>query len=111
MVVLDRNADGLERADRLVAQLGRRIEGRHREVAALVERLGAGVVLEEEVLELGADVERVEAHALHPVERTLEDITWVALVRLTVRSDDVADHPRDLRLALLPRHQLKGLRI
>ena len=31
----------LERLDRLVAQLGRGVERRHREVAALVERLGA----------------------------------------------------------------------
>ena len=40
VVVLDRDADLLERLDRLVAQLGRRVLRRHREVAALVERLG-----------------------------------------------------------------------
>src|SRR5207302_3872657 len=55
--------------------------------------------------------ERVEAHALHPLERAAEDVARVAFVRLAVRRDDVADHPRDLRLALLPRHQLKGLGI
>ena len=84
----------LERADRLVAQLRRRVHRRHREVAALVERLGALVVLEEEVLELGADVERVEAHRLHALERAPKHVARVALVRLAVGRDDVADHPR-----------------
>ena len=111
VVVLDRDADLLERLDRLVAQLGRRVLRRHREVAALVERLRARVVLEEEVLELGADVERVEAHALHPVERLAQDVARVALVRLAVGRDDVADHPADLRLARAPRHDDERLRI
>ena len=63
VVVLDRDPDRLERVDRVVAHLGGRVLRRHREVAALVDRLRAPVVLEEEVLELGTDVERVEAHA------------------------------------------------
>ena len=61
VVVLDRDPDRLERLDRLVAEVGGRVERGHREVAALVERLRPRAVLEEEVLELGADVERVEA--------------------------------------------------
>src|SRR5205085_2729058 len=65
MDVLDRDPDRLERAHRLLAQLAGGVHRRHREVAALVQRLGALVVLEEEVLELRADVEGVEAHALH----------------------------------------------
>ncbi len=97
VVVLDRDADRLERVDRVVANLGRRVLRRHREVAALVDRLRALVVLEEEVLELGADVERVEAHALHAVERLAEDVARVALVGRAVGRDDVADHPRDVR--------------
>ena len=97
VVVLDRDADCLERVDRVVAHFRRGVLRGHREVAALVDRLRALVVLEEEVLELGADVERVEAHALHPVERLAKDVARVALVRRAVRCDDVADHPRDVR--------------
>ena len=41
VVVLDRDADLLERQDRLVAQLGGRVLRRHREVATLVQRLRA----------------------------------------------------------------------
>ena len=104
VVVLDRDADALERLNRLVPQLGGGVERRHREVTALVERLGALVVLEEEVLELGPDVEGVEAHAAHPVERLAQHVARVALVRLTVRGDDVADHPADDRLARTRRH-------
>ena len=114
VVVLDRDPDRLERVDRVVAHLGGRVLRGHREVAALVERLRVLVVLEEEVLELGADGERVEAQLLHPVERRPEDVARVALVRHAVRLDDVADHPRDLRAELVPvlvdrpRHQLEG---
>ena len=106
MDVLDLDAHALERAHGLLPQLRRGVERRHREVAALVERLGSLVVLEEEVLELGADVERVEAHRLHAVERTAQHIARVALVRVAVGRDDVADHAADLRLAFAPRHQL-----
>ena len=81
VVVLDRDPGLLERLDRLVAQLGRGVERGHREVAALVERLRALARLEEEVLELGADVERVEAHRLHPLERAAQHVARVALVR------------------------------
>ena len=69
VVVLDRDPDRLERVDRVVPDLGRRVLHGHREVAALVERLRVLVVLEEEVLELRADVEGVEAELLHPLER------------------------------------------
>ena len=80
------------------------VERGHREVAALVERDGALVVLEEEVLELGADVERVEAHRLHPLERLAEHEPRIAVVGRAVRLDDVADHPADDRLARPRRH-------
>ena len=76
--VLDRDPHRLQRAHGLLAELARRVHRRHREVAALVERLGALVVAEEEVLELRPDVERVEAHALHSLERAAEDEAWVA---------------------------------
>src|SRR5256885_15755987 len=47
-------------------------------------------------LRLRADVERVEAHRLHPLERAAEDVARVAGVRLAVGRDDVADHPARL---------------
>ncbi len=96
VVVLDRDAHRLERADRVAAHTGGGVERRLREVAALVEGLRPLLVLEEEVLRLGADVERVEAHRGHPVERAAEDVTRVAGVRLAVGRDDVADHPARL---------------
>ena len=64
-----------------------------REVAAFVERLGAVLVLEQEVLGFGADVEGVEAHRLHPLERAAQHVSRVARVGLAVGRDDVADHP------------------
>ena len=113
VVVLDLDPDRLERGDRVVPHLGRRVLHGHREVAALVDRLRALVVLEEEVLELGADVERVEAHLPHPLDGELEDVAGIALVGRAVRLDDVADHPADLgaeRVAVVvdgPRHDLE----
>ena len=111
VVVLDRDPDRLERGDRVVTELGRGILRRHREVAALVEGLRAGRVLEEEVLELGPDVEGVEARLLHPLERHTQHVAWIAFVGVAARRHDVADHPPDLALAGLPRHHLEGLRI
>ena len=117
VVVLDRDADRLQRVDRVVADLRGCVLRRHREVAALVDRLRALVVLEDEVLELGPDVERVEAHALHAVERTSEDVARIALVGSAVGRDDVADHPRDVRADRVPvivlgsRHELEARRI
>ena len=65
--VLDVDAELLEREDRLAAHVGAGVERRQVEVAALVEHLGrrrrSGFARAEvEVLELGADVEGVEAH-------------------------------------------------
>jgi hypothetical protein len=93
VVVLDGDAHLLERADRVAADRRRRVHRRLGEVAALVERLRAVLVLEEEVLGLRADVERVEAHRLHALEGETEDVARVAVVRVAVRRDDVADHP------------------
>jgi hypothetical protein len=109
--ILDRDAHRLERAHGLLAQLARGVERRHREIPALVERLRRLVVSEEEVLELGADVERVEAERRHALERPAQDVTRIAVVGTAVGRDDVADHPGDLRLALLPGHELEGVRV
>jgi len=111
VVVLDPDAHVLEGVDRLVAQLSGGVERRHGEVPTLVERLRRLVVAEEEVLELRADVEGIEAHRLHPLERATEHVARVAFVRLAVRRDDVADHPADLRLTLSRRHQAVGRRV
>ncbi len=107
--VLDRDPHGLERLDRVVAKVARGVHRRHGEVAAFVERLGALVVLEEEVLELGADVEGVEAHRVHALERAAQDVAGIAVVGLPVGRDDVADHPRDADVAV--RHELEGGRV
>ena len=89
-----------------------RVERRLREVAALVERRRVVCALEEEVLELGPDVEGVEAQLAHALDRAPKDVARVAFVRLAVRRDDVADHPRDLRaVALRVRHELECRRI
>src|SRR6185436_9549587 len=61
-------------------------------------------VLEVEVLELGADVERVEAHVVHALERAAQDVPRVALVRRPLRREDVAEHPADA-LAVGPPRQ------
>ena len=111
VVILDGDAHRLEGVNRPVAEVGRRVQGRHREVAALVERLGSLVRLEEEVLELWPDVERVEAHAPHALDRPPQHVAGIAFVGLPVGSDDVADHPRDAMLALVGRHQLERVRI
>ncbi len=112
VVVLDRDPARLERGDGVVPHLGRRVLRGHCEVPALVDRLRALVVLEHEVLELRADVERVEAHSLHPLERTPERVPGIALVWRPVGRHDVADHARDLRPDRMPmlveraRHEL-----
>ena len=93
VVVLDRDPHRLERPDRVAPDAGGGVHRRLGEVAALVERLGAVLVLEEEVLGFRADVERVEAHRRHPLEGAAEGVARVAVVRLPVRRDDVADHP------------------
>ena len=108
VVVLDRDAHVLERADRVAADRRRGVHRRLREVAALVERLRALVVLEEEVLRLGADVERVEAHRLHPLDRAPQDVARVAVVALAVGRDDVADHPARLAVGEDPERRRIG---
>ncbi len=103
--------------DRVVPHLGGGVLRGHGEIAAFVDRLRALVVLEDEVLELRPDVERVEAHALHPFERLTESKSRIALVRRAVGRDDVADHPRDVRadrVAMVidrTRHELEARRV
>ena len=104
--VLDVDAELLEREDRLAAQVGAGVERGQVEIAALVEDLGdAGLGLlgaEVEVLELGTDVEVVEAHLVGPFERPAHDPARIALIGIAARDLDVAEHPRGALLLLGP---------
>jgi hypothetical protein len=93
MVVLDRDAHLLERADRVAADAGGRVERRLCEVAALVERLRAFSSLNRKYSASGPTLKvsnpiasiRSSARRARSAGRR---------VRLAVRRDDVADHPR-----------------
>src|SRR5438034_432093 len=93
VVVLDRDPHLLESPDRVPPDRRRSVHRRLSEVAAFVESLGPLLVPEEEVLGLRADVERVEAHRLHPLEREAQHVARIAGIGLAVGGDDVADHP------------------
>ena len=102
--VLDVDAELLEREHRLAAHVGAGVERREVEVAAVVEHLGRAVgVAEEVVLELGPDVERVEAHALGALERAPQDVARIALVRRALGREHVAEQARDALLLGAPR--------
>src|ERR671921_888633 len=89
------DAELLQRQDGLAPDVGAGVERREVEVAAVVEHLGRARVLEQEVLELGADVERVEAHVAHALLGAPEDVARVALVGLALGRADVGEHARD----------------
>ena len=67
--VLDVDPELLEREHRLATHVRAGIERRQVEVAAAVEHVGRAAVFEQEVLELGTDVERLEAHLAAPAAR------------------------------------------
>ncbi len=81
-----------EREHRLAAHVRACVERGQVEVAALVEHLGGARVAEQEVLELGADVEGVEAHRVRALERAPQHVPRVALIRGALGRDDVAEH-------------------
>ena len=72
--VLDVDPELLQRQHRLAAHVRAGVERRQVEVAALVEHLGGARVAEQEVLELGTDVERVEAHRLRALQRAAQHV-------------------------------------
>src|SRR3954452_19838635 len=109
--VLDVDAQLLEREHGLAAHVRAGVERREVEVAALVEGLRAAAVLEVEVLELGTDVEGVEAHLVHALERATEHVARVALVRRALRREDVAEHPPDALALGAPRQDREGRRV
>src|SRR3954451_23027881 len=98
MGVLHVDPQLLEREDGLASHIGAGVQGGEVEVAALVEDLRYAAVLrprtaEVEVLELGPDVEGIEAELAGPVECPAQHMTRVALVGLAAGRDDVAEHP------------------
>ena len=111
--VLHVDAQLLEGEHGLAADVGAGVERGEVEVAALVERLGRAAVLrlgvaEVEVLELGPDVEGVEAHLLRALQRPPQHVARVALVGLAARGEHVAEHPRDALLVRPPGQHLEG---
>jgi len=104
--VLDVDAHLLQRQDGVAAHVGAGVERGQVEVAALVEHLGDAVGglgrAEVEELELGADVEGVEAHVFGPFEGALHDPARVTLVGVAARHLDVAEHAGDGVLPFRP---------
>ena len=109
--VLGVDPELLERQHRLAAQVRAGVERRQVEVAAVVEHLGRLRVTEVEVLELGADVEVVEAHLLGALERAAQHVARIALVRRPLGRQDVAEHPPDAGLLGTPRQPRERRRI
>ena len=77
------------------------------EVAALVQRFGAGGVLEVEEFDFRRDVEG-EADLRGASEDALEDPAWVAFERFAARDLDVAEHAGDGLFARAPGEDLEG---
>ena len=94
VVVLDRDAHRLERADRVAADARwPRPSSSARSSRPRRASPCPCSSLNRKYSSLGADVERVEAHRLHALERAPQHVARVAVVRLAVGRDDVADHP------------------
>uniref|UniRef100_A0A6J5ZZ65 Unannotated protein n=1 Tax=freshwater metagenome TaxID=449393 RepID=A0A6J5ZZ65_9ZZZZ len=111
VAVLDMDPELLQCEHRLAAHVGAGVKRRQVEVAALVENLGAVGILEEEVLELGPDVEGVKTHPFHPCDRTSQHLARVALVGSPFGRLDVAEHARHALLFGTPRKDGEGRRI
>ena len=103
--VLDGDAHRLQVQHRALAVVGRDVERRLVEVAALVQRCRVVDALEVEVLELRSDVER-EAQVRRALQLALQHAARVSVERRSVRVVDVAEHPGH-GLLRLPRDQLE----
>ena len=90
--VLDVDPQLLERQHRLAAHVRACVQRGQVEVAALVEHLGGARVAEQVVLELGADVEGVEAHRARSLQRASQDVAGIALIGGALGRDHVAEH-------------------
>ncbi len=102
------DAELVEGAHGLLAQVVAEVGGQDVEVAAVVGELGLVGVLEVEVLELGADVE-VEAQLRGALDLAAEHPARVALERLVVAVEHVAEDERGALAALGPRQDREGV--
>ncbi len=109
--VLDVDAQLLQRQHRLAAHVRAGVQRRQVEVAALVQHLGRRGVSEQEVLELRAHVERVEAHRLRALDRAAQHMARVALVRGFLGRDHVAEHAPHALLLRTPRQHRERARV
>ena len=105
--VLHGNRHLLEHEGGLATEVGRDVTRREVEVAGAVERHRVGVVVEVEVLDLGADVGDV-ALGVRLAEDALEHRARVTVERLARRGLDVAEDAGDALLGGTPREDLEG---
>ena len=112
---LHRDAHGLQREDRLAAEVVRHVVRGQVEVAAGVGRLRRGAVVgqvtEQEELDLGVGVEG-EAHVGGLGQRPAQHVPRVGPRRRAVGQRDVAEHPGGVAVLALGRgHHLEGARV
>ena len=100
------NVEAVERADRLLAQVVAQVGRQDVEVTAFVGQLGLAVALEVEVLELGAH-EELESELAGAVELAAQHPARVALERLVVAPEHVAEHEGRLFVVLRPGQDLE----
>jgi hypothetical protein len=114
VAVLHRDAHGLQRVDRALAQVGGHVGGGEVEVRGLVEGLRGAVagiaVGEVEELHLGRGVE-AEAALAGPVEVAAQHPAGVALEGGAVDVGDVAEHPCGCAVGVRPGQQLEAVGI
>ncbi len=111
--VLDGDAELLEVADRLLAQVAGGVERAEVEEAVVVERLWlvpAGGRVEVEELDVGRDVERV-AQVAGGLGVAAQHLARVATERCAVEVEDVAEHACLGGPGLAPRDQLERVGI
>ena len=108
--VLHRHAQLLQVVDDPASEVAPDVERRQVEVRADVERLGRLRVAEQEVLDLGSDVER-QAHVVRAGDRPPQDRARVALEQRALRRPDVAEHARHAGHAGPPREDLERRRV
>ena len=111
--VLDRDAELLEFADRLLAQIAGGVAGRQVEVPAGVEgprRLPRHRWLEVEELDVGGDVEG-ETLGMGGLYVSSEHLTGIAVERRAVEMVDVTEHPGLGGSRIAPGEDLEGVRV
>ena len=110
MRVLNGNAHLLEREHRFAAKVGRVVERRQIEIAALVDRLRRGIALEAEILDRRADIDRI-AHRACTLQHIHEHMARVAGSRRPVGRAQIAEHARHAIVARAPWQHLESRRI